>query len=183
VVTLIGWYIGQNTYQSYSILIFYSLQVGLYLLLAGSILSISIAIKKHAVHNLSSYILLFMFITYGFGVFISSHLIITRYAIPTKITNPDNRIWSEAMVGRALGGWTSGACTLGDNDGVGVAVLMGVWSFVTPDGRMPALTFASAGNLIPDAGLRGNPTACTKLQANWYFCYLNKPYQLVGHCP
>ena len=156
-----------------SILFFYSPQIVVFALVIGLIVNIIIAVRKHKLAEWKTYIPLIILVIYCFGVFVTSRLIVVGDAIPRKITNADNRIWSDGMVGRARGGYPTGTtCVLSEQ----VVLLMGEWSFITPDGHMPALTWTE--NSIPDSRLPGSPRSCTPLQNNWYICYLSKPYQL-----
>jgi hypothetical protein len=151
-------------------------QIGTFLLLVVTIIFILKAIKKHKLGSLKTYTPLIMLVIFCAVMFASSRVIVYGYAIPTKVTNPENRLWSEAMVSRAFGYYGIGlldACVLSDK----VVALIDVWSVITPDNRMPVLTWAE--NSFPDSSLPGNPVSCKNLEKNWYLCYMGKPYQLV----
>ena len=171
-------------FNYYSILSFYIPQIGIFILLLAATSIILKAVRNLKLGYWKTYLPFMMLGIYCGVMFLISHIVLFGYAIPTKITNPDNRIWTESMVSRALGDYPTGIldpCVLSDK----VVALIDVWSFVTPDNKMPALIWTESA--IPDRGLPGNPLSCTQLQKNWYLCYLNKPYQLVqnhqfGYC-
>jgi hypothetical protein len=181
IISLLGWGIGQNLAIRHSILLFYSPLIGAFILMVGSIICILISAKNHRLTNWKTYIPLIMLIVYSLAIFAISHLIVYGYAIPIKVLNSDNRLWSQAMINRGRGGWPTGiTCVLSEH----VAVLVSEWSFITPNGRMPVLTWTD--NSLPNPYLPGNPVSCSQLEPNWYICYLTKPYQLVldqyGNC-
>jgi hypothetical protein len=174
ITSFLGWGLGQNLAYRHSILFFYLPQVGTFFLLAALIVYLVNAFKKQTVTIQKIYLPLFILFIYCSAVFAISHWIVYEYAIPTKVNNPENRVWSEAMIDRGLGGWPTGiTCVLSDH----VAALVDVWSFVTPNGHMPVLIWAN--NSSPNPNLPGNPVSCSQLQPNWYICYLTKPYQIV----
>jgi hypothetical protein len=153
---------------------FYLPQFGVITLTTIFIIGLVFTVKNHNLRKWKTYIPLIMLVIYGLVVTAASCLTLD-YSIRTKIIDPDGRVWSDAMVGRALGGYPTGlTCRLSPK----VVVLAREWSFVTPDGHMPVLAWSESS--VPTPELLGNPMNCAQLQPNWYVCYLAKPYQLIA---
>lgn len=130
-----------------------------------------LAIKEQELKGLKTYIPIIILMIYLFIDGAVIH-ILGNEGVLRKIYNQENLIWSESMMARAMGGWPTGDCVLSDH----VALLLGEWSLITPDGHMPAITWTNDGE--PDPDLMSNPQSCKRLKSNWYFCYLSKPYEL-----
>jgi hypothetical protein len=131
------------------------------------------AIRKQKLGEWKTYLPLFILMIYCLVMGVASRGIV-EYSIHSKINNPENRKWAEAMVSRALADFPTGvSCVLDDQ----VVALVREWSFVTSDGHMPVLTWSKGS--LPSPTLLGSPVSCSSLQANWYLCYLSKPYQLL----
>ncbi len=178
-----GWFFGVHPVLRFAILSLYLPQIGTLLLILASAVYLLGAFKYRKLKTWRTYVPLAMLVIYSLSMFLWSSLVLKGYAIPTKIDNAENRNWSEAMVRRALGDYPTGlisACVLSDQ----VVALLDMWSFVTPDNRMPALIWSR--NDLPSAELPGNPTRCSALGPNWYVCYLTRAYQLslnqLGEC-
>jgi hypothetical protein len=156
--------------------LFYLPQLGVLTLIIVSVVNLGYAIKKYSLNKKSTYITLVMLILYCSVASVTSRVILD-YSIRTKINNPDGRTWSDAMVGRSLYGYPTGAtCNLSDQNDQVVA-LVREWSFITPDGNMPVLIWSE--NSLPNSKLLGSPKNCKQIQPDWYICYLSKPYQLI----
>jgi len=148
-------------------------QFGVIGLAIVSIVSLGYAVKKQSLGRWNTYLPLVMLIIYCFVVMATSYFVL-QYSIHTKIDSPDDRRWSEAMVGRSFAGYPTGVtCRLNDH----VDVMVREWSFITPDGHMPVLAWSESS--FPASELTGNPVDCRQLQPTWYVCYLSRPYQLI----
>lgn len=157
----------------YSLLAFYLPQVGVIAFAIIFVVRVTVAIRRHKLGEWKTYIPLIMLAIYCLVVMAAS-LSVVAFSIYTKIDNVENRQWSEAMVSRALGKYPTGvSCVLSNQ----VVALVGEWSFVTPDGHMPVLTWSESS--VPNSDLLGHPVSCMLLQPNWYLCYLSKPYELT----
>jgi hypothetical protein len=149
-------------------------QVGAGLLFLLTVISITIAIKKHRLTAWRTYLPATLFVTFC----VLALLIIpvwSESSVRAKLADPEGgETWCIGMVGRVMGGWpTPPHCALSDD----VAIVIWYWSFVTPDGRMPVLAWSDKE--IPNPELPTRPISCKHLNKNWYFCYLANPYQLT----
>lgn len=99
-----------------------------------------------------------------------------RFSIQMKLTDQQGgEVAMRAQAGRVLGKWpTPPHCALSDE----IAVLIHYWSFRTWDGRMPVLVW-SENNVMPSSELPASPVSCEHLGAEWFFCYLSRPEELV----
>jgi hypothetical protein len=153
------------------LIFFYTPQIIALSLFLWATVILLMAIKKHELRVLKTYIpalILVIYLVLDWTVIHSLGI----WGINRKVYNQKNLIWSESMMARAMGGWPTGDCVLSNH----VALLLGEWSLITPDGHMPAITWTNNGE--PDPDLPSNPQSCKRLKSKWYFCYLSKPYEL-----
>lgn len=153
------------------LIFFYTPQIIAFSLFLWAVVIFLLAIKKHELKGIRTYIPLIVLVTYLFLDGAVIH-ILGNEGVLRKIYNHENLKWSEAMMARAMGGWPIQGCVLSNHE----AILLGEWSLITPDGHMPAITWTSNGE--PDPDIPSNPQSCKRLKSNWYFCYLSKPYEL-----
>jgi hypothetical protein len=115
------------------------------------------AIRKQKLGEWKTYLPLFILMIYCLVMGVASRGIV-EYSIHSKINNPENRKWAEAMVSRALADFPTGvSCVLDDQ----VVALVREWSFVTSDGHMPVLTWSKGS--LPSPTLLGSPVSCSSL--------------------
>jgi hypothetical protein len=161
-------------HHEYETLFFYLPQIGSICLLIWSMVILGIAIIKQKLHDWKTYLPLSILVVYLTVSVVASH-VIGAWSVHHYILTPENKIWAEAMVSRTRGGWpTINNCALSDH-----VVVLPLWSFVTLDGHMPVIAWSDNG--VPNLKLPSNPQSCKQIDAEdpkWYFCYLDKPYQL-----